>query len=247
MMLAIDIGNSRIKYGLFKDSNLEQHASLHSIAEINFNKFQFRQAAISSVVPDKTDEIAKTILETTGIIPFVIDIKSKFNLNIDYQSPDTLGIDRLCSCESAFEQINRKLTKDTFLLTLDFGTATTINVIKPPNIFIGGVIAPGIRTMFESLNNNTSQLPEIQNENYDGNIGNDTKSSILSGVINSTIGLINEVSTQLRMRNDCNKIKIFITGGMASRIKHLLKIDYIYDEFLVLRGINAIFKLNNPR
>jgi len=244
MLLAIDIGNTRIKCGLFDKDTLESNYSFSSVSEIKFENFQFSEAAITSVVPFKTIEVVNIISKATDILPFVIDKNSKFNLQIDYNTPDTLGIDRICSCEGAYYLTNKKLGNNTYLVTIDFGTATTINVVKPPCNFIGGVIAPGVQTMFESLNSKTSQLPSLNSDSFKSFLGNDTNSSIASGVIHSVIGLINEVTLKMKEFEDCDHLQIFITGGMAMQVRDLLKMDFNFDEFLVLRGIKSVYELN---
>jgi type III pantothenate kinase len=166
-------------------------------------------------------------------------------LKIDYKTPETLGMDRICSAEGAFNLYGKNLIAGTFLLTIDFGTATTINIVKYPNIFAGGLIAPGINTMFKSLTTQTSQLPELTIDNYNFIIGDDTHSSIASGVINSAVGLIEKVVSYLNNLDDCSNLIIYTTGGMADTLQKFLPKKIIYDEFLVLRGIRSLYELNN--
>jgi len=165
-------------------------------------------------------------------------------LKIDYKTPETLGIDRICSAEGAFNLCGNSLITGTYLLTIDFGTATTINIVKYPNIFVGGLIAPGIITMFKSLTTKTSQLPEITIENYNLIIGDDTNSAIASGVINSAVGLIEKVINYIKKLDDYSNLIIYVTGGMADKLKKFLSNKIIYDEFLVLRGIRSLYELN---
>jgi type III pantothenate kinase len=151
----------------------------------------------------------------------------------------------VCSAEGAFALSGKSLAEGPYLLTIDFGTATTINIVKFPNYFIGGLIAPGVNTMFKSLSNQTSQLPELNAENYISVIGNDTNASIASGVINSTIGLIEKTISHISDLKDCKNIITYCTGGIAGKIKKYLPRNINYDEFLVLRGIKEIYYLNN--
>lgn len=246
MLLAIDIGNTNIKCGLFKGTHLKDHYTILHISDLKnyFKKQEITNVAVSSVVPGKTDQIINAITAESIPAPYIITKNSDFHLKIKYKTPETLGIDRLCSCEGAFALLNKKLSNNTYLITIDFGTATTINIVKPPSIFIGGVIAPGVRTMFDSLKNKTSQLPSLSLENYKSILGDDTRSSMASGVIQSSIGLVDKVIGYIKKLDDCNKIIVYITGGMASKIKNYLNIDFIYDEFLVLKGIRSVYKLN---
>ncbi|MCH6573594.1 MAG: type III pantothenate kinase [Bacteroidetes bacterium] len=246
MLLTLDIGNTNIKAGVFKGKDLEHHFIFSNITTLksSLKKHTISSIAISSVVPEKTKLIVKELSANYNFNPFIINNDCKFNLKIDYKTPETLGIDRICSAEGAFNLCGNSLIAGTYLLTIDFGTATTINIVKYPNIFAGGLIAPGIITMFKSLTTQTSQLPEITIENYNFIIGDDTNSSIASGVINSAVGLIEKVINYIKNLDDCSNLIIYATGGMADKLKKFLSNKIIYDEFLVLRGIRSLYELN---
>ncbi len=124
------------------------------------------------------------------------------------------------------------------------GTATTINIVSPSQEFIGGLIAPGISTMLKSLNERTAQLPLPDLNNYNGLIGNSTDSSIISGVINATVGMIGETINHLSSASDQNMPIIFATGGNASYVLPHLRYKVFFEEALVLKGLKAIYDLN---
>ena len=246
MLLTLDIGNTNIKAGVFKEEDLEDNFIFTDITLLKslLNKHAISSIAISSVVPEKTKLIIETLSASYNFNPFIINNYCKFNLKIDYKTPETLGIDRICSSEGAYNLCGNSLTADTYLLTIDFGTATTINIVKYPNIFVGGLIAPGINTMFKSLATQTSQLPDLTINNFNFIIGDDTHSSIASGVINSAVGLIEIVVSYLNNLDDCSNLIIYTTGGMADKLQKFLSNKIIYDEFLVLRGIRSLYELN---
>jgi len=247
MLLTLDIGNTNIKAGVFKGEDLEDYFIISDIAKLKsfLKKHVFSSIAISSVVPEKNKLIVEKLSASYNFKPFIINNDCNFNLKIDYKTPETLGIDRICSAEGAFNLCGNSLTVGTYLLTIDFGTATTINIVKYPNIFAGGLIAPGINTMFKSLATQTSQLPNLTIDNYNFIIGDDTYSSIASGVINSAVGLIEKVVSYLNNLEDCSNLIIYTTGGMANKLQKFLSNKIIYDEFLVLRGICSLYELNN--
>lgn len=248
MILSLDIGNTNIKAGYFLDNLLNKVIIFKDLTELfdSIKNERFMDAAISSVVPTSTEKIRIFIEKKFKITPYIISKDSLFNIRLDYKTPDTLGIDRICSLEAAFNMfnMNKDLEEGTFLLTIDFGTATTINIVAPPCNFIGGLIAPGINTMFSSLNNRTANLPNIDFSNYKSLIGNDTNSSIASGIITSTVGMIERTIRYLKDYNDAKVIKIFITGGNAEQVQPFLPEDIIFDEALVLKGANIIYNLN---
>lgn len=182
MFLAIDIGNSRIKTGIFKNELLSETSfqDEQSLLDLIKNN-QIKEIGISSVVPEKSKNIIDNISKKNSIDPYIISKNSKFNLGIDYETPDTLGIDRICSAEGAFLLFKKKsklFDEKTIIISIDLGTASTINVIKYPGIFIGGIIAPGINMMIDSLNKNTAQLPDAAFSDYKNFIGRDRKSVV---------------------------------------------------------------------
>ncbi len=206
-------------------------------------------AAVSSVVPGKLKDFRKKFASLFQYDPVVINGHSQFNLKIDYETPDTLGIDRICSAEGAFHlycRRNKNYNKDQYIITIDFGTATTINIVKYKGIFTGGLILPGINMMFKSLRDETAQLPLTKTTEYKNVIGRSTKSSIASGVINATAGAIIQTINHLKQKENKIKIKTYATGGNGKYILPYLGIDYEYEQGLVLYGIKAVYE-NNVR
>ncbi len=248
MILALDIGNTNIKAGYFSKNELKNVIIFKNLDELFYSikLYEFNGAAISSVVPDLTARAKHFLEEELKITPYIISQASLFNLILDYQTPETLGIDRICSVEAAFEIFNnsKDLEEGTFLLTIDFGTATTINIAAPSRNFIGGLIAPGIKTMFDSLNSKTAQLPGLKFSDYKSLIGEDTNSSIASGIITTTVGMIEKTINHLKESYSAKVIKCFITGGNAKQVQSFLPKDFIYDEALVLKGVNRVYNLN---
>ena len=250
MLIAIDIGNSRIKAGKFINDKLTEFHSLKNITEVfAFLKSNSKNdVAISSVVPDKTKIISEEVEKITSKSPFIITKDIKANLTIDYKTPETLGIDRLCSAEGALFLFNnsekyKNYKEGTYILSIDFGTATTINVIEYSGKFIGGLIAPGLDMMFESLKQRTAQLPLLSVSDFVLTIGKDTNSSIASGVVTSVVGMIEKTINTLSSQN----VFVYLTGGNAKKIIPYISFDFILEEGLVLYGISALWKLNNSR
>lgn len=253
MFAACDIGNSRIKLGLFKNDKISEFRSFEKSNDFNMYILskKIQDIAISSVVPQKLNEITNQ-LKSNNLNPYIISKKSKFNLTLNYDSIETLGIDRICGCEGAYFLLKKSDDFKDFktgscILVIDFGTATTLNIIIYPSEFIGGMIAPGIRMMFNSLNNSTAQLPDVSIESYKNFVGRDTSSSIASGVINATTGLIEKTFLYLKEKMSAEKIWIYITGGNAENFPQHLNFDFEYEKGLVLYGIKSIFEKNNKK
>jgi len=246
MLIVLDIGNTNIKSALFAGNQLMDftaHSKTNEAIEY-INKTTINEAAICSVNPT-SQKIVNNIILAKSVSIFEANIKNKFNLTTKYETPATLGMDRVCSSVGALEiAMNEKLiSKTQFLITIDFGTATTINVVTPDRQFIGGLIIPGINTMLNSLNEKTAQLPLPDLQSYQGVIGNSTNSSIISGVITATTGSINETVNKLREDSKQDPV-IFVTGGNARFILPHIKNKVIYNEALVLKGLKLIYDMN---
>jgi type III pantothenate kinase len=247
MLLTLDIGNTNIKSALFVDQSLKEfivHSDEGKVFEY-LNKVSFTDAAICSVNPCVEKLIADNI-DLKGIKIFRANIQNKFSFKISYDTPETLGLDRVCSAAGAMEIADKKelLKKKQYLVTIDFGTATTINIVSPSREFIGGLISPGITTMLKSLNEKTAQLPFPDLNSYKGVIGNSTNSSIVSGVMTSTLGMIHKTISHLtEISNEIMPI-LFATGGNAKHVLPHLKFKVLFEEALVLKGLKVIYDLN---
>lgn len=245
MFLACDIGNSQIKTGLFSENRLVESVTYKDVEEIVsiYSRRDIKYTGISSVVPLSSERLA-ALLDQKSISFHLVSVKSHLNLTVDYTTPLTLGTDRICSAEGAY-YLNGKMEKDEVIISVDFGTATTINTISYPGNFIGGLIAPGIDMMGTSLHSNTAQLPQVNFSDYEGTIGSSTKSSIASGLINSSLGMIERVMKFLATTYNTQNIKVYLTGGNAEYIVPHIDFKYVYEKNLVLYGIKAIADLNS--
>ena len=249
MFIAVDVGNSKYKAATFsknKISRFKIFEDIESLIKFLSNK-KINAVAVSSVVPVKLKYFEKRFKSFFGFEPIIINGNSKFNLKIKYKTPETLGVDRICSAEGAFYlynqgEISKEYNKNVFILSIDFGTATTINIIKYNGIFTGGLITPGIGMMFRALKKETAQLPIVRPTDYKEIIGNSTKTSIASGVVNSTLGVISQTITYLINKNKADKIIIYVTGGNAEYLLPYLNFKFIYEKGLVLYGIRSVYE-----
>jgi type III pantothenate kinase len=251
MVLACDIGNTNSKFAVFENN---KRISFHIFPSENIrygllSKLKISQAAISSVVPVKTEKLIKYFKTEFSINPLIINYNSKFNLSINYKNPDTLGIDRICAAEGALKLYSEDYPvlselEKFYLMVIDLGTATTINFINYKSEFEGGIILPGIKMMINSLNENTAQLPKIDLNNYTTFIGKDTRSSIASGILNSTVSLIEKAYNYLTNTAGAKVVKIYLTGGNANVVQPFIRFENKLVEDLVLQGVKAVFERN---
>ena len=251
MLLACDIGNTRIKTALFDKNKIADFNSFSSVNKLTTSYLQKNISSVvfSSVVPKKSKEFAGQIKKEFNISPFRINDSLDFNLKIDHSTPEYVGTDRICSAEGAFYLFKKSrgfknYNKNDFIISIDLGTATTLNFVKYPGVFKGGIIAPGVSMMSESLHDQTALLPVVSTSEYKKIIGRNTKESIASGIINSTVGLIERSVNELKLKNKSGKISVYITGGNARQIIPHLKIKNKFVAELVLIGIKAVYERN---
>jgi len=244
MILTIDIGNTAIKAGIFSGNSLLFSESFVTFAD--FRSFirnkQFSVAAISSVANSKLEEIDNYLRTRKDILSFLVSVDSPFSFSINYRTPHTLGIDRLCCLEGALclERQKKQREVSNALIAIDCGTATTVNVYSPKKEFIGGMIAPGITMMAKALSANTEQLPMVEAGDTLLHFGDSTVSSIQAGIIHSTAGLIKQAAA-FAMK-EFGELSLYLTGGNAGKIVQYLDTPTTYVPFLNMYGIKSVYQ-----
>lgn len=238
MNLAIDAGNSRIKYGIFDDDYLKEVIVRNQIEvdDINqmFEKYQFEKGIITgsrNIAPQTLSTLNKNykINHLTPSTPLPVK-----NL---YRSPETLGQDRLAGA------IGGNLAFPfAHVMVIDLGTANTYNVINNKAQFLGGNIAPGLNMRLELLHQRTDKLPLTSLKGEIGLYGMDTDGALRNGAI---LGIVAEIEYYTREFNaSFSPSKIILTGGNALFISHYLKDSYVIKPDLVLEGLNKILMHN---
>lgn len=243
MLLAIDIGNSTTKFGVFEGEKLITRFSIptrrnQTAAEINDltkENLDYPVSAIivSSVVPESNDSIRKFGETRFNLKPFFVDSNTNFGLKIRYNPPENLGIDRAVAAFAAREKYGKPV------IVCDFGTATTIDVVNPKGEFAGGIITPGISTLAESLFRKTSKLPNVKIEKPEKVIGDSTVSAIQSGIYFGYAGLVEKILRKI-FEESGEKPKVVATGGFASIIAESVREIEVVDENLMLEGLRLI-------
>jgi type III pantothenate kinase len=246
MLLTIDIGNSFTKFGVFENDTLVFRTAVPTVRrqiadEIYNPKIPLVQAVIiSSVVPELNSAYLELSRKYYRIEPVFVDSSFDFNLRIKYFPPETLGVDRLVSAFAAVEKYGAPC------IVCGFGTATTIDVVNAKNEFLGGIIAPGMRTMSEALFLKTAQLPEIKIGKPAHVIGNSTVKAIESGIYYGCIGLVDGIVERMTIELDSSP-KVIATGGFARLIaESSAKIDVI-EDILMLEGLRFVYERGNSK
>ena len=243
MNLIIDQGNTSVKVALFENDKVCEVRSFEnsSIDELkNYITHLNYQSAIYSSVSLQNEEIKRVISEK---VPNFITLshQTKLPIAIEYVTPHTLGVDRIAGAVGAWE-----LNPFSSTLIIDAGTAITYDFITSEGVYKGGNIAPGISIRFKSLNSFTKSLPLVEPSSQYPQLGNDTVSAILSGVMSGVMyeceGYIAKISKKVP------DIKVIITGGdhklLYNQLKNSTFVSLIDEECLVLKGLNAILRYN---
>lgn len=255
MLLCLDIGNTQIFGGAFEEEKIifqfRKSSRLTSssdeigiflrqvLRENDINPAAVKNVAMCSVVPDVVYSIRNGCIKYFGTDPFILQSGVKTGLKIKYLNPQEVGSDRVANAIAA-----TKLYPNTDLIIIDFGTATTFDVITKDKEYLGGAILPGIRTSMEALESKTAKLPAVEIAVPDNAIGKTTKASIQSGLFFGHVGAIKEII--YRVTNEAfggKKPFIVGTGGFANMFVNENLFNTINSE-LVLRGIYYAFKMN---
>lgn len=254
MLLAIDIGNSSIKFGIFDGGKLVDKFNIatnldYTADELAFDRFhilddkfiqlKFASVIVASVVPVLNNVIAETCFELFKVNAVFVDSSLDLGMKIAYDPPSAAGADRIVNVYSAIQQ------HGVPLIVCSFGTATTMDIANDDGDYMGGLIAPGMGTMAEALHLKTAKLPAVRITKPEAVIGNSTEKSIESGVFYGHIamveGLIERIRSEYRLTYPGESIIVF-TGGFANLVADAVDDRYyaIVDEDLTLHGLSMI-------
>lgn len=255
MILAVDIGNTNIKIGLFKtDGKLDKSFKMSTDVKrtsdeyvalllqlLNHSKIDEKSitgAIVSSVIPQLDYTFTNVINYVFGVKPLIVCVGVKTGLAIRYDFPRELGSDRIITCVAAEKQYGAP-----FVL-VDFGTATTYNVVNDRKEFIGGAITLGLKSTMESLAKCTAKLPSVELETPKKVVAQSTGKAIQSGVIYGAAGQVKYMIDRIKRETGLLNAKIIATGGLSNIINDVEPLfDYI-DRELSLKGLYEIYALN---
>jgi type III pantothenate kinase len=236
--LVVDIGNSSLKVAIF-DKKLMTSKFIYTNQSLNIFSDLFKNNVIDNCLISNVSTIDKNILDFLKINSNLFSINESINLpfiNL-YKTKNTLGHDRIALVSAAAIDF-----PDQNTLIIDTGTCITYDFKNSENEYLGGGISPGIQMRFKSLNSQTSKLP-LSTINLDYKlIGDDTNSSINSGVVYGVISEINGIINQYQER--FKNIKIILTGGDSNFLLKKIKNTIFADQNFLLKGLNYLLENN---
>jgi type III pantothenate kinase len=256
MLVAIDIGNTTAAFGFFLKGKLvldkrisstisrtedELYIILkHFCEQTKILPEAIQGVVVSSVVPEFTDIINKMLKKYLKLQPVIVSGLMDVGIKIPYKDPAKLGADRICAVVAAQKKFGGPV------IVVDFGTATTYDVISSKGEYLGGVIAPGVETMAAELFRKTSKLPKAEMIFPEEIIGKDTISAIQSGVMFGAVDAFEGMVRRLR-RIAGKYATIIATGGYANLISEASNEIKYMEPHLVLEGARMIYESTSKK
>ncbi len=242
MNLTVDIGNTQFKICIFDNDKLIYHLYLKKFTRDTVEQLT-KEYNIDYVIFSDTRNVNKK--EFLSLFPEKLQIIELTNqmplpVKIDYQTPETLGKDRIAGAVYAADKF-----PGVNCMLIDIGTAITIDYIDAEGAFKGGIISPGPETRYRALHDYTGKLPMLEPVEDVNFIGNSTTSAIQSGVQNGILYEINGYISRFIKEN--NNTKIIITGGYAFLFEKKIKYPIFVNSFVVPQGLNKILMYNIKR
>jgi type III pantothenate kinase len=271
-LLAVDVGNTNTVLGVFRDGALVAHWRIQTIAErtadeyavvlktlFDLDGFPWRStestppagasgvsagarttidaAIISSVVPPTLFGMQQFLKRYCGGPALVVGPGLKTGMPILYENPREVGADRIVNAVAAFEELQ------SGCIVVDFGTATTWDVVNPKGEYLGGVIAPGVQISAEALYAHAAKLPRVELARPGKIVARNTIASMQAGLLYGYAGMVDAVVERIRAESTF-PMRCIATGGLAPLIATETKTIEATDDLLTLKGLHILFTRN---
>ena len=249
MLLCVDIGNTNITMGLFNGDEFIEEFRLTTDIMLSQNKYEIRlkelfseynitKLVMASVVDELTEKFANALENVFGVKPLIVTSDINTGVKIIADNIKEVGADRIANASAVAGEYA------VAVIVIDFGTATTFDIINSKKEFCGGIILPGIQTQLRALQTSTSKLPEYAPDKSPTVLGQNTKDAIMAGVIRGCAcaidGLIKQCENELG-----EKVILVATGGLSSLISGYMRHKFNeINPHLTLEGLKRIYKLN---
>lgn len=252
MLLTIDVGNTNITFGIFDEEELittfrmttkqmrtsdEYGVSIIDMLERNkIEKKIVEDVIIASVVPNVMHSLTSAVIKYLEITPIIVGPGIKTGIRVATENPKQIGADRIVDAVAAYDLYGGPV------LVLDFGTATTYDLIDANGAFTAGVTAPGIRTSAQALWQEAAKLPEIEIKKPKSILAQETISSMQAGLVYGQIGQTEYIVQNMKKESGYENIKVVATGGLGRIIANETNCIDIYDSNLTLSGLRLIYE-----
>ncbi len=252
MLLAIDVGNTNITCGVFQGEEIEvtfriTTKHLRTSDEygmvmkdlLTYNGIHegcIDAVIISSVVPNVMHSLKSAIIKYFHLEPLIIEPGVKTGIRIVTANPSQIGADRIVDAVGAYYMYGGPC------IVLDFGTATTYDLVDESGAFLAGITAPGIRISAKALWQDAAKLPEIEIKKPDHILAKETISSMQAGLVYGQIGQTEYIVEHMKKESGLKNIKVVATGGLGRIIAEETDCIDIYDPNLTLQGMRLIYE-----
>lgn len=254
MLMVIDVGNTNITVGVFKGEEIlgtfrikskqprtsdEYGIILQELVERHgIPSRGIHHVIVASVVPDIMHSLGSAIIKYFHIRPVVVSAGIKTGIRIVTENPRQVGPDRIVDAVGAYTLHGGPV------IVVDFGTATTYDIIGPDGTFEAGLIAPGLRTSAQALWGEADMLPAIEIKKPASILAKETISSMQAGLLYGQIGQTEYIIRHLKEESGYLNAKVVATGGLGKMIVSETDIIDVYDPQLTLKGLRFIFEKN---
>lgn len=254
MILVIDVGNTNITFGVYRQKELvttfrlttgqartsdEYGLVITELLHINHvEKEDLEGTIIASVVPNVMHALTGAVGRYLGTPPLIVGPGVKSGIKIMTENPREIGPDRIVDAVAAFEIYGGPV------LVLDFGTATTYDLVTEQGCFAAGITAPGIRISAKALWEDTARLPEVEIRKPKSILAQETISSMQAGLVYGQIGQTEYIVKQVKKETGLSGLRVVATGGLGRLISEETKSIDIYNSTLTLDGLRILYEKN---
>ena len=254
MLLTIDVGNTNITLGVFKEEKLLGTFRMTTKLPRTSDEYGFEICGIlehrgieakdinavivASVVPDIMHSLTSGVIKYLEVRPLVVSAGTKTGIRIVTENPKEIGPDRIVDAVAGYEKFGGPV------IVVDFGTATTYDLIGPNGTFEAGITAPGIRTAARSLWGDAAMLPAIEIKKPKSILAKETISSMQAGLVYGAIGQTEYIIRKIKEESGYADVKVVATGGLGKIIAQETDTIDAYDPYLTLEGLRLIYNKN---
>ncbi len=252
VLLAIDVGNTNLTFGIFKGEAIVGTFRMTTKMPRTSDEFgiwildlleargvrkeQVEDVIIASVVPGIMHSLNSGIIKYLDKTPIIVGAGIKTGLKINMANPKELGADRVVDAVGGLELYGGPV------MVIDFGTATTYDLVLEDGTFVCGITSPGIRISANALWNEAAKLPEIGIEKPSSILAKDTVTSMQAGLVYGCIGQTEYIIKKVREEAGLSEMKVVATGGLGRIIAGETDMIDVYDPDLTLRGLQIIYR-----